>query len=184
MRKRATLPYAHAARGTSMIELLSAMIVVSIGLLGISNLQSRALKTSQDSYFVSQATLFLDDIAERMRANHANGDSAAGNYNFINNMTDYSDLTAAQKAQDCVGFAANCTPAQMAVYDVARWLQSMTQGNRALPSAKAKITWAATTATVTVRWQTNFVDSGNCDVDGTISAAQDYRCLTTTVALP
>lgn len=169
-------------RGTSMVELLSAMVVVSIGLLGISNLQSKSLKSSHDSYFVSQATFFLDDIAERIRANHANGNSAATNYHFVASMKAYADLSSGQKLRDCVG--ATCTPAQMAEYDVARWLQAMTDGNRALPLAAGKITWAGTTATVTIRWRAVFSENGNCDSAGTIGASLDYRCITSTVALP
>lgn len=177
-----TVSGARASRGTSMIELLSAMVVVSIGLLGISNLQSKSLKSSQDSYFVSQATFFLDDIAERIRANHANGNSAAANYHFVTTMKTYASLTSGQQARDCV--SAACTPAQMAEYDVARWLQLMTDGNRALPLAAGKITWAGTTATITVRWKAVFSENGNCDSAGTIGASQDYRCVTSTVALP
>lgn len=169
--------------GTTLIELLSAIVVVSIGLLGISNLQAKALKSSQDSFFVSQATFLLDDIAERMRANHSDGNPASGNYDFVNAMSDFTDLTGAQQAQDCVD--AVCTPAQVATYDVAQWLQTMTVGNRALPSSKAKITWNARIATVTIRWKSAYSEDGNCDATGDLNGApQDYRCLTTLVTLP
>lgn len=184
MRKTTTILNAPAAMsGTSMIELLSAMVVVSVGLLGISNLQSKALKSSQDSYFVSQATFYLDDMAERLRANHGSGNSAATNYNFINAMTVYSGLSSTIQGRNCVG--ADCTPAQMAEYDVARWLNATTSGNRALPSAAGRITWAATTATITLRWKSVYSENGNCDSTGVIGGAtQDYRCLTSTVLLP
>lgn len=185
MRRTVFIPRsASASRGTSMIELLSAMVVVSIGLLGISNLQSKALKSSQDSYFVSQATFFLDDIAERIRANHASGNSAAANYNFVTAMKTYAELTTGQQGRSCVGNAVTCTPAQMAEYDVARWLNAMTNGNRALPSAAGMITWSGTTATITIRWKAIYTENGNCDSAGTLNGAtQDYRCVTSTVAL-
>lgn len=184
MRKNiATLSIRAAMSGTSMIELLSAMVVVSVGLLGISNLQSKALKSSQDSYFVSQATFYLDDMAERLRANHGSGNSAAANYNFITAMTAYSGLSSTIQGRNCVG--ADCTPAQMAEYDVARWLNATTNGNRALPSAAGKITWVGTTATINLRWKSVYSENGNCDSTGVIGGSvQNYHCLTSTVLLP
>jgi len=57
-----------SARGASMIEVLIAILVISIGLLGIAALQTTALKTASDSYNLTQATIQAVDLGERFWA--------------------------------------------------------------------------------------------------------------------
>jgi len=55
--------------GTSMIEVLVALLVLSIGLLGLAMLQGKTLRVNSDAMFRSQATLLANEIIESMRAN-------------------------------------------------------------------------------------------------------------------
>ena len=59
---------ARSVRGASMIEVLIAILVISIGLLGIAALQTTALKTASDSYNLTQATIQAVDLGERFWA--------------------------------------------------------------------------------------------------------------------
>ena len=59
-------------RGFSLIEVLVALIVLAIGLLGLASLQARGLKFNQDAYIRSQATTLAYDIMDRMRADRGN----------------------------------------------------------------------------------------------------------------
>lgn len=56
-------------QGFTMIEVLVALVVLSIGILGITALQVNAQKFSLDAYFRTQATVIAHDILERIRAN-------------------------------------------------------------------------------------------------------------------
>lgn len=60
-----------ALRGTSLIEVLVALVVISIALLGGVALQLRALQLDQSSQWRDQAIVLAADLAERMEANKA-----------------------------------------------------------------------------------------------------------------
>lgn len=59
-------------RGFTLLEVLIALVVLSIGLLGIAALQGIGLRSSQGAYLTSQAGLLAYDIADRIRANPEN----------------------------------------------------------------------------------------------------------------
>lgn len=56
-------------RGATLIEVMVAMIVLAIGILGIAALQTTSVQANYSSYYRSQATLLAADITDRMRAN-------------------------------------------------------------------------------------------------------------------
>ncbi|MDY6984714.1 MAG: type IV pilus modification protein PilV [Pseudomonadota bacterium] len=94
--------------GASLIEVLVAMTILAVGILGINAMQTSTLKSNQNSYMRTQAVYLAQDIVERVRSN-AQG-AEAGNYNDPAPV-----LTAACQT------AAGCTAAQMAANDVAQW---------------------------------------------------------------
>jgi type IV pilus assembly protein PilV len=57
------------ATGFSLIEVLIAIIVFSLGLLGVAALTTSAVKNGHNAYLRSQASFLADSMAERMRAN-------------------------------------------------------------------------------------------------------------------
>ncbi|MCP5152292.1 MAG: type IV pilus modification protein PilV [Ectothiorhodospiraceae bacterium] len=59
-------------RGFSLMEVLIALLVLGIGLLGLAALQAQGLRFSTESYSRSQATVLAYDIIDRIRANRAN----------------------------------------------------------------------------------------------------------------
>jgi type IV pilus assembly protein PilV len=56
-------------RGTTLIEVLVAMVIAAFGLLGLAQLQVRMQLSDMESYQRSQALLLLDDMANRIAAN-------------------------------------------------------------------------------------------------------------------
>lgn len=57
-----------AQKGSSLIEVLIAVVIISIGLLSVAALQLNALKSNNGSYLRSQASFLAYDLADRMRA--------------------------------------------------------------------------------------------------------------------
>jgi len=58
-------------RGLSLVEVLVAVLVLSVGLLGLAALQGISLQSSQAAYFRTQATNAAYEVAEFMRANRS-----------------------------------------------------------------------------------------------------------------
>jgi len=56
-------------RGFTMLEVLVALIITSIGLLGLAGLMVNSLKNNQSAAMRSQAAWLAYDIIDRMRAN-------------------------------------------------------------------------------------------------------------------
>lgn len=108
----------HPYKGFNLIEVLVALVILSIGLLGIAGLQLTGVRATQGSYYRSQATAFMNDMAERMYVNRPG--VAAGNYSAIdsNSITCGSATPTAQCGLEVGGAAVvNCNAANMANYD-------------------------------------------------------------------
>jgi type IV pilus assembly protein PilV len=58
--------------GFSLVEILVTIVILSMGLLGLAGLQTRALTSQMESYQRSQALILLKDMADRINANRAN----------------------------------------------------------------------------------------------------------------
>ncbi len=58
-----------SCEGVTLIEVLVALFVLAVGLLGVISLQAETLKLNQQSFTSTQALFFANDMAERMRAN-------------------------------------------------------------------------------------------------------------------
>lgn len=100
------------AAGFSLLEVLVALFVLSIGLLGLAALQTTGIKFNQQSYQRTQATLQAYEIIDRMRANRAGG--------TINAL--YDDVTLGSKpgSTNCAS-TTDCEPDEMAEYDIRTW---------------------------------------------------------------
>lgn len=67
-------------RGFTLLEVLVAIVVMSIGLLGLAGLMASSLKNSHSAYQRTQATWLAYDALDRMRANRQV--ALAGGYNL------------------------------------------------------------------------------------------------------
>jgi type IV pilus assembly protein PilV len=85
--------------GFSMVEVLVSVVILCIGLLGTAGLMSTSLRNTNTAYYRSLATIFADDILDRMRANLSaakNGDydlDPGGDPGGASNTMSYFDCT-------------------------------------------------------------------------------------------
>ncbi|MBK1644529.1 type IV pilus modification protein PilV [Thiocapsa imhoffii] len=71
--------------GATLIEALIAMVVISVGLLGIAALQTKALRSTTESQMTSNAAILSADLGERLWAVScllANADSESDRITF------------------------------------------------------------------------------------------------------
>jgi len=66
--KKVLMRGSYRERGFTMIEVLVAMIILAIGLLGVAGLQALSLKQTSNSAVRSLVTMHAYDLSERMRS--------------------------------------------------------------------------------------------------------------------
>ncbi|MEX2259522.1 MAG: type IV pilus modification protein PilV [Woeseia sp.] len=98
---------AGTCRGFSLIEVLIALIILSVGMLGIAGLYVHSMQAGRTSMFRHQAVILAGDVADRIRANPMAAAAYAG----------------AGADNSCVNGGVNCTPAEMAAHDILLWDQ-------------------------------------------------------------
>lgn len=146
--------------GFSLIEVLVALLVLSIGLLGLAMLQVQGLRFTTDSYQRTQATLLAYDLMDRMRANKVGAD--AGAYCVtITAPANPCSTTASPILENCGDNGGCTTKEELAAYDLYSWYQlqaSHLTVNTSTPSSITRefiATASGTTIsryTITMRW--------------------------------
>lgn len=132
--------------GFTLVESLVAMVVISVGMLGIAAMYVEGLRAGRTSIYRTVAVDLAADLADRMRAN-AFGQSA------------YAGSPAASAA-GCVNAAANLSPSAQAACDLFFWQQQVTT---LLPAGTGTIAFTAVSGgpdnyTITVDWNEPGVD--------------------------
>ncbi|MBL4826884.1 MAG: type IV pilus modification protein PilV [Spongiibacteraceae bacterium] len=101
--------------GMTLIEVLITLFIMAIGLLGLAGLQSASIKDGLDTAKRSQVTWLVSELVERMRANP--GGQATG-YTSASGTT-CAAIPEKRCSHNSAGTAAtDCTPNEMATYDV------------------------------------------------------------------
>ena len=113
--------------GFGIMEVLVALVVLSLGLLSIAGLQIISIRSVHSSFVRGQAMLSAYAIADRMRANRLAvrdlDGTAIGFYNSADGAT-YQAPNDNNCTEDA-GAATACTGAEMAAHDLFEWTQSV-----------------------------------------------------------
>ena len=94
------------SEGFSLVEVLIALIIMSVGMLGIAGLYVQSMQAGRTSMLRHHAITLAGDVADRIRANPTARDA-------------YS--AAAGADHDCVARDTNCDIQQMAAHDIFVW---------------------------------------------------------------
>jgi type IV pilus assembly protein PilV len=106
-----SMPHHPSQRGVSLIEVLVALLIFSIGLIGAASLLVMSARSSHTAFLRTQVTFLAQSMADRMQANPMGVWLGA-----------YNGAYPEQASQDC---AAGCTPRQLAVYDRGAWSRQL-----------------------------------------------------------
>lgn len=143
-----------------MVEALVALVVLSVGMLGIAGLYVSSLQAGRTALSRTQAVNLVNDMIDRIRAN-ATARVAYDNATYGGNPV----------AQGCV-VTNNCSGDKLAQDDLATWIAATRAALPGTPTAVVTYTQAAATGRpdryqVTITWQ----EAGNetaRDADGTL----------------
>ena len=94
-------------QGFNLVEVLIALIILSVGMLGIAGLYVHSMQAGRTSLFRHHAVTLAGDVADRIRANPSA----------------LADYALAGADNNCVAGGVNCTPDQMAGHDILLWQQ-------------------------------------------------------------
>jgi type IV pilus assembly protein PilV len=105
-----------SAGGFTLVEVLVALLVLAVGIVGASATQLAAQRARRHAAQVEGAVRLATSLAERMRANPVVMAAADADNPYL--QLDYDAATGAPApAQACFG-ATDCSPAQMAGFDL------------------------------------------------------------------
>jgi type IV pilus assembly protein PilV len=164
--------------GFTLIEVLIAGLVLSVGVLGVAGLQITALKNLQSSQSYGLAAMLANDMADRMWVNR------------LNALDDYAHTAAPESPPDCVG--AVCTDADLAKFDINDWQQQIvgytlpdsTVIPGLLPAGSGTVTRIGATRSyeIVLRWDDD--RSGSTDTTCPPVDESDLDCYTLVATYP
>lgn len=143
--------FSRKQEGFTLIEVLVAVVILAVGLLGLSAMQLTSLKVNQGAYSRSQAALMASDMLDRMRANPDGVE--AGNYD---NLDTSGAIPSDQSCSD------GCSSSQIASQDFREWAANYRDvyglGSNFLPlvpggTGTVGRNNVTNVVTVTVQWQ-------------------------------
>ena len=127
--------------GFSLVEVLIALVIMSVGMLGIAGLYVQGMQAGRTSMFRHHAVTLAGDVADRIRANPTAGVA----YNHAANATGANN--------NCVTGGVDCNPAAMAGNDIFLW---QAQADDTLPAGDVAVVFDAglnpPTYQITISW--------------------------------
>ena len=123
-------------RGSTLIEVLIAVLVFSFGLLGLVRLQTAALQNNREARLQATAVRMATELAERMRGNRV----VSARTDAVDNPYLLANATAAPPKAGVDCFAASCgSPLDVARWDIGEWLQRVFSTDGGLPDARVVV---------------------------------------------
>lgn len=123
-------PFPRRTAGFSLLEVLIALMILSVGLLGLAGLQAFSVQNTHHAYLRTQAVLAAYDMADRMRANIKG--VQAGSYDGATSASPPSD-------PGCITSAGGCGPSQLAAHDIRHWSMDVLTCGTCLPSGAGAV---------------------------------------------
>ncbi|MGD1988158.1 MAG: type IV pilus modification protein PilV [Pseudomonadales bacterium] len=121
--------------GFSLLEVLVAMTLLALGVLGMGSLQLSVLRAQQGSQERTQATILAEDLLERA---------------WLNPRQSYALGFDAEPPSSVDCGSQSCTPAQLRSFDQAQWLRALAS---TLPEGDGAVEESGLERRVTVRWR-------------------------------
>jgi type IV pilus assembly protein PilV len=121
--------------GATMVEAMVALVVLSVGMLGIASLYATTLQAGRTALVRTQAVTQVNDMIDRIRANALARDAY-----------DLSKSNGGKPvSQGCVAGADNCSCQKLAQDDLATWIAATRDAVPGTTGMDVKVKLAAAT---------------------------------------
>ncbi len=154
--------------GFTLWEVLAAMVIMAISVLGIASLQLMSLQANRGAFYSTQAVQIASEILDAMRANASQAAFYANGASTREFKADTGALTDVPADPSCATDPAGCTQEGMASIDIRQWAShfvdvfSATDFRPTLPGGIGHIEANGDVYIVTVSWrQQVFEDDGD-----------------------
>jgi len=118
-----------AARGFTLLEVMVALFIIAIGMLGIAKIQALAYASTGSASLRSLVAIEAASLASVMRANRAYWSTGSAPASLTITGTTISDATlngTATTSTYCIsGYSAPCGSAVLAAYDLHQWATAL-----------------------------------------------------------
>jgi len=145
--------------GFSLLEVMVALVVISIGLLGVAKMQALAYASTSTASMRSLAAIEAASLASAMRANRSYWAVGAAPVPITITGTTIADATlaaTATAANFCTpAGSAPCTPAQLAAFELHRLATAL---NALLPNPTATISCPTVVTPINCTIQVNWTE--------------------------
>ena len=136
-------PAPKRSRGFSLVEVLIALIIISVGMLGIAGLYVQSMQAGRTSMFRHNAVILVGDVADRIRANPTAGAT-------------YTAIGGADN--NCVTQGVNCSAPEMANHDILLWTA---QAAETLPNGTVTVVFDGAVTPPTYDITANWTEAGD-----------------------
>lgn len=167
-------PHPARQRGFSLIEVMVAVIIIAVGMLGIAKMQALGLSTTESSGVRSLVAIEAASLAASMHTNRDYWVAGPPPASFTVDVATtgpgtrsvtITDPTNTLNAAPTCGTTSACTAgnaSQIAAYDVQQWGAALAQ---VVPAARATITCNNTvpplSCTIQIQWAENVTSTSN-----------------------
>jgi len=129
-------------KGFTLLEVMVAMVIFAVGMLGLAGIQALSLEGSHSSYSRSQAVLLAYEMVDRMKANSQVGASYVS-----------TAATTVAEPTSALCDAVTCGDTQMATFDLWQWKTAISNALLSgVGSVRSDTVGTVTTYTITVHW--------------------------------
>lgn len=157
--------------GFTLLEVMIAMVIFSIGLLGLAGIQAVSLKNNHSAYIRTMSMQLAYNMSDVIRASTDNAGLVTGSYDAVTSAIPGTAPTSC--IQQNGGGAPNCTDTDLAAFEIYHWKKRIED---TLPSGSGTISKSGNVYTITIMWDEDRtgVSGEGCGGDSTI----DLKCYT------
>lgn len=141
--------------GSTMVEMLVALFILAVGLLGALALQMGSVRSNQSAVFASEAQVLAVNMVDRIMAYN--------NVLITSDDDDYDLIDTVAPGADPACLDVGCTAAQQRASDIFVWANELTTR---LPGGRGTVSYLAGIYTVLVMWDRDITGADNVGCGG------------------